>query len=250
MANNGVRHPEHLKVEAVRLRKNGLTHREIARELAIGTGTAHVWTRGVTITPEQKVAIQRRRHQHQWTEEDRAAAKKRLAPYHFARKFSAESMLQKIQDFYKENGRIPLKREFNSWHLYAKAFGSWNKAIRAAGFDSNPILFAKRFIANDGHACDSFSEKVIDDWLFEHKIKHTRNVPYGASRMTADFRVGPDIIIEFFGLAGVQKGYDANIEKKRVLAQELKWQLIELYPADIYPQNKLQKILKEHARTE
>jgi len=242
VANNGVRHPQHLKVEAIRLRSIGLTHREIARKLAIGTGTAHVWTKEVAITPEQKAAIQNRRRQHQWTQEDRAEVKKRLAPFYLARKYSPESLLQKIRDFYRKNGRIPLKREFNAWQLYANTFGSWNKAIQAAGFDTNPVLFSKKFTAGDGHACDSFTEKVIDDWLFEYGITHTRNAPYGTTRMTADFKIGTDIIIEFFGLAGVQKHYDANIEKKRVLANELGYRLIELYPAHIYPVNRLDEI--------
>lgn len=245
MAGNGVRHPQHLKIEAVRLRSTGLTHREIARELTIATGTAHVWTREVRITSEQKEAIQRRRRQHQWTDEDREKVKVRLQPFYIQKKYTPESMLRKIRDFYQKNGRIPLKREFNSWHPYAQAFGSWNKAIQVAGFDTNPVLFTKRFVANDGHVCDSFTEKVIDDWLSDHEIEHTRHASYGKTRMTADFKIEPDIIIEFFGLAGVQKHYDENIKKKRVLAHELNLRLVELYPADVYPVNRLEALLTE-----
>lgn len=245
MANNGVRHPQYVKARAVQLRRSGFTHREIARELVISTGTAHIWTRKVELTPEQKEAIQRRRHQHQWTDEDRAKVKERLQPFYNARRYSVESLLQKIRDFYQEHGRIPLKREFNSWELYANAFGSWNKAIRAAGFDTNPVLFSKKFAASDGHCCDSFTEKVIDDWLHAHQVHHTRNAPYGTTRMTADFRIEPGVIIEFFGLAGVQKPYDANIKKKRLLARKLGLKLVEVYPMDIYPVNQLEKLLSD-----
>jgi hypothetical protein len=57
---------------------------------------------------------------------------------------------------------------------------------------------------------------------------------------------GTNIFIEFFGLAGVQKAYDKNIEKKRLLAKELGYRLIETYPNDIYPKNKLPALLKDH----
>ena len=95
------------------------------------------------------------------------------------------------------------------------------------------------FIAGDGHICDSFSERIIDDWFSKHKIVHERNVRYRKTKFTADFKIGSDTFVEFFGLAGVQKAYDKNIKKKRLLAHEMGYRLIEIYPEDIYPKNKL-----------
>lgn len=86
-------------------------------------------------------------------------------------------------------------------------FGTWNKTIEAAGFKSNPVKFSKKFITKDGHICDSFAEKIIDDWLYSKNIKHQRNVPYPNSPYTADFLIKGKFI-EFFGLSGELKEYD------------------------------------------
>ena len=165
--------------------------------------------------------------------------KERLASYQYQVKYSDEELINKIRDFYTQNGRIPLKREFNALRIYRVRFGSWNNAVKKAGFDTNPVLFSKRFVASDGHICDSFTERIIDDWLSANNIVHERNVRYGATKFTADFKIGSNVFIEFFGLAGVQKTYDKNIEKKRLLAKEMGYRLIEIYPDDIYPKNKL-----------
>ncbi len=157
---------------------------------------------------------------------------------------STERISQKIKDFYHTNGRIPLKREF----LHAKAaryrFGTWNHAIEAAGFKPNPVLFAEKHIANDGHACDSFAEKIIDDWLTSKRLRHKRSVPYpDEKRLTADFVVG-NRWIEFFGLAGELKQYDALVKKKQQLARKYRLPFVALYPKDLFPINHLSTILK------
>lgn len=123
-------------------------------------------------------------------------------------------------------------------------FGTWNKAIEMAGYESNPVMFARHFIAKDGHKCDSFTEKIIDDWLYEKSIRHERGFPYGRNKMTADFKIEPNIVIEFFGLAGVQKRYDELVEIKKAECRKLNLRLIEIYPKDIYPKNNLEKIFR------
>ena len=176
---------------------------------------------------------------------ERKLVGERLTPFQFQVKYSDEDLLDKIRDFYTQNGRIPLKREFNALRIYTIRFGSWNKAVKKAGFETNPVLFSKRFVANDGHVCDSFTERIIDNWLSANNITHERNTRYGKTKFTADFKIGSDIFIEFFGLAGVQKTYDKNIEKKRLLAKEMNCRLIEIYPNDIYPENKLSVLLRD-----
>jgi hypothetical protein len=155
-----------------------------------------------------------------------------------------KEILSKIQGFYKTEQRIPLKSEMYGIYKPARRmFGNWNKAIEAAGFSPNPVMFAKKYVARDGHVCDSLAEKIIDEWLYAKKIPHLRSVPYSKeNRITCDFVVGK-YFIEFFGLEGYHRGYMKQVEKKRKLAKKLKLKLIELKPADIFPKNNLAKVL-------
>lgn len=156
-----------------------------------------------------------------------------------------ENIILKIKTFFDTQGRIPLKREMYGLYKEAwKLFGTWNKAIVAAGLTPNPVMFAKKYIANDGHRCDSMAEKIIDDWLFLKKIEHKRNVPYPTGKYTADFFV-KNKFIEFFGLTGELKEYDINTRKKELLAEKHKLQLIKIYPQDLFPRSKLEKILEK-----
>lgn len=120
-------------------------------------------------------------------------------------------------------------------------FGTWNKTIKKAGFYPNPVLFAKKQIAGDGHQCDSLSEKIIDDWLTSKKIIHQKNVYYPDSKYTADFKVN-DIFIEFFGLYGV-KEYNRNLAKKLKFIKDNQLKIIKIYPQDIFPKSRFHYLL-------
>lgn len=248
-ASNGIRHSLHTKERAIELRRHGKTHREIARELGVSRSRVCDWVRHIRITSDQKQAIFDRRNKHKFTAEEKEAVLKRLAKAREEQRYTPEELLEKIREFHSVHGRIPLKREFNSLRVYKLHFGSWNNAIIKAGFEPNAVLFSKKFVAQDGHVCDSFTEKVIDDWLFTNGLEHERGVPYGSTKYTADFKLGNGAILEFFGLAKVQKEYDAIILKKRILARELHWHLIEIYPEDMYP-NKLPLLLGTHREFE
>lgn len=155
----------------------------------------------------------------------------------------ARRTLDAIRIFFKGNGRVPFKKEL--WSMYKPAriaFGTWNNAILAAGFHPNPVMFAKKYLAHDGHPCDSMAEKVIDDWLHEHGISHDRRIPYGKNKMTADFRVGKTLI-EFFGLHGQRGDYDRLVKEKQKLWRKQHLKVIALYPKDILPKSKLAKSL-------
>ena len=211
--------------------------------LHISLGTAWLWLKNIKLTRLQKQAIADRRPRHKFTTEEKTHVIKRLRPFQYQIQYLDEDLLDKIRNFHSKNGRIPLKREFNALKIYRDRFGSWNNAIAKAGFEVNPVLFSKKFTANDGHTCDSFSEKVVDDWLYSKGIKHKRGVRYGKEKVNADFVIEPNIMLEFFGLAGVQKKYDRIIERKRELSKMLGLKLIEIYPEDIYPRNKLPQLL-------
>jgi len=242
---NGLRYSKTVHARARQFRKEGKTHREIAKKLGISLGSADIWTRGILLSAKQKLAIQERKKQRTMNHGEREQVSRRLKEFWRERKYSREDLIKKIIDFYNQNGRIPLKREFNAWHIFRRCFGGWNLAIVAAGFDPNPILFAKKFIARDGHRCDSFTEKIIDDWLYEHQVVHERHWHYCGTKMTADFFIQPNVVIEFFGLAGVQKQYDIILKKKKRFCASHHLRLIEIYPQNIFPVNELKSLLSE-----
>lgn len=154
-----------------------------------------------------------------------------------------ERIINWINKFYRINGRIPFKNEYSHYHAARLRFGTWNKAIKAAGFEPNPVMFAKKHIANDGHKCDSLAEKIIDDWLYSRCIKHEVNYPYpGDGRYTADFKV-EDFWIEFFGLNGEHRRYDELKKLKLKLAKKKKLKLMEVYPEHLFPKSILDKVL-------
>lgn len=154
-------------------------------------------------------------------------------------KYTRDFVLNELRLFKLQHDRVPTKRELNKLYQPTKKhFGSWNKAIEAAGLEPNPVKFAKQHIANDGHHCNSLAEKIIDDYLSEHSIFHERHVSYPEGNYTADFKVG-DILIEFFGLAGELKSYDRIVKIKKRLIKKYKLKTIEIYPKDLFPRNKL-----------
>lgn len=166
----------------------------------------------------------------------------------FSRKRTPESLKKevvgKIIKFHKLNGRIPVKKEM--YGPYSKArdvFGTWNKAIEAAGFQANPVMFSKKYTAKDGHICDSLAEKIIDEWFRSKEITHERSVPYPEfKKMTCDFVVGK-FFIEFFGLKGEHHEYTKHVHKKRRLAKKYNLKLIEIKPIHLFPKNKLDQVL-------
>lgn len=158
------------------------------------------------------------------------------------RTVKAEEIIAQIQEFYKRHGRIPLKREFFHYKAARGRFGTWNNAIKAAGYEPHPVMFAKKYIANDGHHCDSLAEKIIDDFLSIRNIPHLRSVPYNRDGMTADFKVG-DTWIEFLGLQGELKSYDRLVNRKKKLWKERKLNIIQIYPKDLLPESRLNKTL-------
>lgn len=179
--NNGRRHSLKIKERARFLRRNGLTHREIAQTLKSSCGSVWLWTRGINLTLEQKKDIQERRYKLTFTKQRRRnlsrSARINLASF-WKKPYTKKYLLDKIRRFYFDYDRIPLKGEFNMYREYQQRFGSWNKAIRLAGFKPNQVIFSNKFIAKDGHKCDSYAEKIIDDWLNKNNINHTKNFSY------------------------------------------------------------------------
>lgn len=159
-------------------------------------------------------------------------------------KYTKETIIIEIRTFTDKHGRIPTKRDLEDVCKMARRhFKTWNKAIKAAGFKPNPVMFATKHIAQDVHKCDSLAEKIIDDWLYKRNVPHRRTVAYPSNpTLSVDFLV-EDYWIEFFGLAGQHKRYDELKEEKLQIAQKYNLKLIEIYPFHLFPKNMLPKIL-------
>lgn len=159
-------------------------------------------------------------------------------------KYTSSQVIDKIRTFVEINKRIPTRNELGHLNRLARRFfGTWNKAIIAAGFKPNPVRFSNHFIAKDGHPCDSLSEKIVDDWLYDHGISHEVKVKYPWNNgMSADFKIG-EFYVELFGLTGQLKKYDQLMKLKIQKTKEFNLKLISIYLSDIFPKNKLESKL-------
>lgn len=60
--------------------------------------------------------------------------------------YTDDELLNYLKDFYEENGRIPVKNDFENnpgypgFSTYQKRFGSWNKALKLVGLDVDTIV--------------------------------------------------------------------------------------------------------------
>ena len=222
-------------------RKKGFSHRDIKRELNIGLGTVFKYTKDIKISQNQHLALKQKCVDGHYFTPEQCKKGGLNCPNKFEVKHTEEDLINFIQDFVKKKGRIPTKREASSQHPYVRIFGSWNNAIKKAGFKTNPVKFAHRHKAFDGHKCDSFTEFVIDNWLYQHKIPHQIHVPYPGSAMSSDFLINK-VRVEFFGLIGQNKKYDQLFKRKMELIRKNGLKIIRIYPQDIFPVNKLDQI--------
>ena len=127
-------------------------------------------------------------------------------------------------------------------HVKTVLGGSWFKAMHDTGCLPEGMVPSGRGIrcmADDGHECNSMEEKIIDDWLSQKRITHTKepHYPYhprlnpgGGKR--ADWKIG-DKLVEYFGLAGNPE-YDLRTIEKVELAREEGIQLVAIYPDDLF----------------
>lgn len=162
-----------------------------------------------------------------------------------------------IRDTVQRIERVPAKRELRGIdNACRKFFGSWNKAIIAAGFQPNRSHNQRMYKcanvkAKDGHLCDSISEALIDNWLRENRITHKKDVFYPGTNYKADWAISMgknSIFVEYFGLANDSPRYDRAIKRKQKLCQKHNFKLIEIYPQDLYPTKYLDAKLKDKFR--
>lgn len=236
--------------KAVLLRREGLSHRQISVLLQLSLGTIYNYSRTTRLTKEQHLYLKRHNLQQslsKLTPEQRLEAARRgglNTPSHFKKQYTEQTLRASIKEFYSQYQRIPLKREFVHEKIARKHFGSWNNAVVAAGLRPNPVKFSQKYIARDGHKCDSLAEKIIDDWLSSRKIVHEKGVRYPRTKFTADFKVR-NTYVEFFGLHGQLPRYDLLMKQKLKMIQKEGVKLISIYPEDLFPKSQLHKVLHE-----
>ncbi len=150
-------------------------------------------------------------------------------------------LIKKLQAAVRRLGRTPARREMTEIaEKCVWAFGSWNGALVAAGLEPHRSHSARmykrtRTVASDGHRCDSISEALVDNWLTEHSIKHTRDAPYPETHSKSDWKLEGKVFVEYFGLANDSARYDRAIKQKRALCKKHGITLVELYSSDLYP---------------
>ncbi len=165
-----------------------------------------------------------------------------------------KKLLTIVKNITRELGRVPSRRETGGIDKSCrKFFGSWNNAVLAAGFTPNRShdnRMYKRTNAKavDGHLCDSISELLIDNWLYENNISHERDAHYPGTHHKADWAIiieKQKIFVEYFGLANDSPRYDRAVKEKKKLCGKHKISLISIYPNDLYPKEYLDTRLKE-----
>jgi hypothetical protein len=170
-----------------------------------------------------------------------------------AESYTSQQLVDIIKRTAKKLKRVPAKRELKQiTDSCIRVFGSWNNAIITAGFQPNRSHSQRMYKrintkALDGHLCDSVSEAIIDNWLSKNHISHKRGVSYPNTHHKADWVVligNKKIFVEYFGLANDSPRYDRAIKEKKKLCRKNKISLIAIYPQDIYPEEFLEKNLK------
>jgi len=167
---------------------------------------------------------------------------------------SPQELIDIIKTKTQKLGRVPARRELKNINdSCRKTFGSWNNAVSAAGFTpnrshDNRIYKRSNAKALDGHLCDSISELLIDNWLYQNNIPHERNAQYPGTHHKADWQIiskSQKIFIEYFGLANDSPRYDRAVKDKKELCRKHKIKLIEIYHWDLYPKKLFEKKIKQ-----
>lgn len=92
-----------------------------------------------------------------------------------------------------------------------------------------------KYLCEDGHLVRSYSEIIIDNWLYNHHIVHAyeHRMQIGSNFLRSDFYLPTGkVFIEFWGLIGNVK-YDSQRKKKLLMYSQAGVKLLELFPMDI-----------------
>ena len=168
-------------------------------------------------------------------------------------KLTPHKLIDIIKTKTQELGRVPARRELRNINdSCRKLFGSWNNAVLAAGFTpnrshDNRMYKRSNAKALDSHLCDSVSELLIDNWLYQNNIPHERDARYPGTHHKADWQIiskNQKIFVEYFGLANDSPRYDRAVKEKKEICHKHKIKLIEIYHWDLYPKRQFEKKIR------
>lgn len=167
------------------------------------------------------------------------------------------SNIQKeLEPIFKDLGRFPTTSDL-------KRFGKHNllSAI-SSNFDGiknvrKLLGYTKKSpIAKDGHYCDSFSEVIVDDFLFMNNISHKRNIQFSFPNI----KCRPDFVLENMTIIevlmadyrvrnhkGRYKQYVKRYRRKRKAYLTANMKLIEIFPLELTDKNQMEIKFKEIA---
>lgn len=133
------------------------------------------------------------------------------------------------------NGVIPTVRTVPALtHASKNLFGGWNKMMIELGYTDVFVGPKRKLKSKDGHHCDSASEVLIDNFLFENSIQHERSKLYPNSKKNCDFYLNEfNVWLEFAGLYGYDY-YDKTMKEKEEIAKNSNLNLIIITKQELY----------------
>lgn len=150
-----------------------------------------------------------------------------------------EEIMEKAKELSYDPNQI---RSRVSYKKLKRNFGYVSILLIACGIEPTVnYCSGNKYIANDGHKCDSSKEVVIDDFLSENGIEHEVHVSYPNSKTKCDFKVG-DTWIEYAGLTD-KANYKKDLDNKIKFAKINNLKQIVLYDTAINTLNKLKAAL-------
>ena len=167
-----------------------------------------------------------------------------------------DNVKKEVEEIVYEIGRFPTSTDLR---LHNK-----HKLLSAISSNYDGLKNVRKFlgytknspIAKDGHFCDSFSEVIIDDFLYMNKIPHKRNIQFNFLKIKCrpDFVLDNMIFIEVLmadyrigNHKGRYKQYVDRYVRKREAYKNAKMEIIEVFPDELIDRSKLEKKLYEIA---
>jgi hypothetical protein len=163
-----------------------------------------------------------------------------------------DNVKKEVEEVVNEIGRFPTStdlRLLNKHRLLSAISSNYDGLKSVRKF----LGYTKKVpIAKDGHFCDSYSEVIIDDFLYMNKIPHKRNIQFNFPKIKCrpDFVLDNMIIIEVLmadyrigNHKGRYKQYVDRYVKKRAAYKSAKMEMIEVFPDELIDRSKLEKKL-------
>lgn len=149
-----------------------------------------------------------------------------------------ENIKSELEEIIENIGHYPSDQELlflekTSLRNGVKKHGGLRKVAKQLGVKH------KYVIANDGHYCDSFAEKIIDDILYAQHIKHERGITFllNNKKLVPDFVLDNNLVIEVLMVNPyvlsknkIEINYSKRFLQKKKLYEEHNYVVFEFLP--------------------